>query len=418
MIPDLDITIADIRSYFSNLIYIRGLSYFREGRVQILEFTEDFLMAHVEGSSLYTVTIDFDDDYFEMDCDCPYWDDCKHMAATLLKAREVLRGADDGSPVLKQASWKAEFDRVIGNRSDDLTLKEPRWKIGFVLQTNKYNWRLLAKKFYNKKDGSIGRFENLEPWSLTEILGSPQDFRALGILSKLNNNTSFSPYYYQHSTYEVDLNYNQDVGQLFEYLRDSLVLLQQSGMQMRVRFAEKSAQVLFDYQMTDDAYSLNARIFLGDTEHNDFNNFHLLSRKPAVLLHGLTLYKVENVTDAEMLLPFLKSKEPIRIPKNEFADFVTEVYPKLAQRTPVPLPEHIQQITNTEIHKKQIVLEEEPDQLRIFMQFQYGDVTVSWEDPRQTLVLTDESKITTVQRDVEAAYISAEVMSASCSIKP
>ncbi len=410
MIPDLDITIADIRSYFSDMIYIRGLSYFREGRVQILEFTEDFLMAHVEGSSLYTVTIDIYDDYWVMDCDCPYWDDCKHMAATLLKAREMLHSADDDSPVIKQASWKAEFERVIGNRSGDLTLREPKWKIGFVLQTNKYNWQLSAKKFYNKKDGSIGRFENLEPWSLAEILSSPQDFRALGILSKLNTNTSFSPYYYQHSIYEVDLKYNQDVGQLFECLRESLVLLQQSGMQMRVSFAEKPAQVLFDYQTTDDAYSLNARIFLGDTEHNDFNNFYLLSRKPAYLLHGLTLYNVENVDDAEMLLLFLKSKEPIRIPKNEFADFVTEVYPKLAQRTPVPLPEHIQQSTMTEINKKQIVLEEEPDQLRIFMQFQYGAVKVSWEDPRRTIVLSEESSITTVHRDVEAEEKAAEVM--------
>lgn len=408
MIPDFDIPIDEIRRYFSQTIYSRGVSYYRQGRAKIVDLNTERLIAQVRGSRLYTVTVDFYDEYWEMECDCPYWTDCKHMVAALLAARAYLKESKSAFVAQNGISWKHQFENVLQNRSKDYVKKVPQWIIGFILKTSNWRWHLAAKKFYNRKDGSIGRYENLDSWSLSSVVGSPNDFRALDLLTSLERQSQYSSTY--HSYYEADLNFNQDVGPLFDCLKESTLLLMNGGILHPVKFSERECRILFDYTESPDAYVLTPKVFLGDKEHSDLQNFHVLSRKPAYVLYGRSLYRVATMDDAELLLPFIKKTSSIVIPKKEIAEFVRSVYPKIRHRSNLPLPPSIKQISLSEFCAKQLMLEEEPDQLLIYLQFQYGDFPIRFDDERKTVVFADDTTVTTIQRNIEAEERAAQVM--------
>ncbi|MBN1480161.1 ATP-dependent helicase [candidate division KSB1 bacterium] len=408
MIPDFEIAIDEIRRYFSQTIYSRGVSYYRQGRVEIVDLNTERLIAHVRGSRLYTVTVDFYDEYWEMECDCPYWTDCKHMVAALLKARDYIKEANSAFAAQGGMPWKHQFEHMLRNRSKDFVKKEGRWRIGFVLKISNWRWHIAAKKFYNRKDGSIGRYDNLDTWSLSSVVGYPNEFRALDILTSLEKQSQYSSYY--NSYYEADMTYNQDVGPLFEYLKESTVFLVDGGILHPVKFREQACRILFNYNELNDSYALTPQVFLGDKEHTDLENFHVLSRQPAYVLYGRSLYRVGTMDDAELLLPFTKKTSSIVIPKKEFAEFVSTVYPEIRHRSNLPLPPSIQQINISEFRAKQLMLEEEPDQLRLYLQFQYGDFQIRFDDARKTVVFADDTTVTTIQRDMEAEEQVARVM--------
>ncbi|MBN1559853.1 SNF2 helicase associated domain-containing protein [candidate division KSB1 bacterium] len=408
VIPEIDISLHEIRSYFSSAIFNRGAAYYRNRRVKIIEFDESHLIAHVRGSRLYTVTVVFADHDWAMDCDCPCWYGCKHMVAALLQARDYIEDANKMPRSMSEQSWKKQFTAVLQNRSKDFVSDKPAWQVGFIIGASAWSWQISAKKFYQKKDGSLGRYENLDVWSLSGVWGGPNAFRALEILSSMEKQSHYSSYY--HSTYEATLNFGQDVGPLLAYIQECPVCTLNRGIPTRVKFSEEECTVHFLHEESGDAYLLTAKIVLAGQEQEDLENFCLLSRNPAYILRRQTIYKVGNTDDAELLLPFLKNATSISIPKKEFTDFLTTTYPKLRQRSEVPLPNSLQQSTICQFSAKQIVLEEEPEQLRIRMQFQYGDHTIDLEDDRSTIVYATDDKVTTVRRDLTAEKSAADEM--------
>src|SRR5688500_1210290 len=80
----------------------RGREYFRRRAVRILQVTPHAVTASVQGSTTYSVLVqwDPDDDGPVYECTCPYFNDrdepCKHIWATILQANAegVLPGPD------------------------------------------------------------------------------------------------------------------------------------------------------------------------------------------------------------------------------------------------------------------------------------------------------------------------------------
>ena len=72
---------------FEPYILERGYAYYREGSVADISYNKEQIVATVEGSEDYSVTIDLKNGQVEdMECTCPYAEDgnnCKHMAAVL-----------------------------------------------------------------------------------------------------------------------------------------------------------------------------------------------------------------------------------------------------------------------------------------------------------------------------------------------
>lgn len=91
--------VSKIRSQASSRSYRRGAELHDRGAVKKLRFDGRGYQAKVQGTELYTVTIQGEPEAVEASCDCPYdhGGECKHVAAALLSIREEHRSAEPAS---------------------------------------------------------------------------------------------------------------------------------------------------------------------------------------------------------------------------------------------------------------------------------------------------------------------------------
>ena len=101
-----DINILEKAAYST---WMRGIRYYRGGRVQLVGLRRDHAILTVRGTSLYHVDFyyDPDEDDVDSDCTCPYAAKgyfCKHQVAAALYLREYLQSqVPDWENVLEQA---------------------------------------------------------------------------------------------------------------------------------------------------------------------------------------------------------------------------------------------------------------------------------------------------------------------------
>ncbi len=79
----------DIDKLFRNIIIKRGEDYYKDDKVSDIMKNNNTYTSYVYGTDindLYEVTIKTDDkgNLIEMNCTCPYEDNCKHEYATIL----------------------------------------------------------------------------------------------------------------------------------------------------------------------------------------------------------------------------------------------------------------------------------------------------------------------------------------------
>lgn len=80
-----------LKNEVESRIYSRGSGYFRDGQVRKMSIKNDkkdgaliVISGEVEGSETYDVALEYDaenNEFWEMECTCPYGDTCKHMVA-------------------------------------------------------------------------------------------------------------------------------------------------------------------------------------------------------------------------------------------------------------------------------------------------------------------------------------------------
>ncbi|MBS7250963.1 MAG: SWIM zinc finger family protein [Candidatus Freyarchaeota archaeon] len=110
----MELTMEEIQSLCTEGSFERGLRYYREGRVEKLDFVGNTVKAVVAGTHKYRVTIRLDDD-FKARCNCPYEGDgyCKHIVATLVALKNYQEGGK-----------REKEEEVINNILDRVSLKE------------------------------------------------------------------------------------------------------------------------------------------------------------------------------------------------------------------------------------------------------------------------------------------------------
>lgn len=144
--------IQELRHDFPRKIREHGTDYFRRRVVEIVEAEPQRIRARVQGTHLYSVALDWDDDGFGYNCSCPFFQDrdvpCKHLWATLLAAdargllpessprqRDV---ADDDSD--SDEEFEREFRTIkVGNRT--MTILQFREKPAAPRQARLAIWR-------------------------------------------------------------------------------------------------------------------------------------------------------------------------------------------------------------------------------------------------------------------------------------
>ena len=123
----------NFENYIEKKILSRGYDYYENNYVTSVEETEENVFeAEVEGTELYTVEVELDDQANIIDtfCDCPYdMDDyCKHQVAAFLAVRDIKNNLSKGNNQISQNS-----------RDSESVLKSP---------VPKKEKRLISKKYY------------------------------------------------------------------------------------------------------------------------------------------------------------------------------------------------------------------------------------------------------------------------------
>lgn len=108
--------LKNFEEYFDAKILKRGQNYYHDGAVLSIEkISENEYTADVEGSELYEVTVEMDDDgrIYDISCDCPYdmGDYCKHEAAVLYALR------DKSTKIIQSTVKQSNLPQLLGKCS-------------------------------------------------------------------------------------------------------------------------------------------------------------------------------------------------------------------------------------------------------------------------------------------------------------
>src|SRR5829696_7770668 len=131
-------------SQFNPKIRDRGLAYFRSGAVKILEHSDFYVRAQVEGTLDYFVELTLALNSLDVACTCPYFadgQDCKHIWATMLAAdsKNYLSEVDLHGP-LKLVYDEEALERLRLLEEDQPALEpQPVWQQQLAVIKNSIN---------------------------------------------------------------------------------------------------------------------------------------------------------------------------------------------------------------------------------------------------------------------------------------
>ena len=111
----------------------KGLAYFEEGRIQNFHITGDsgipLILADVQGTAKkpYAVSLRMEASLLTGRCTCPYYrygNPCKHMAAVLIAAMDILNQSPTNCPQKQETSFlydylRSEQDKLLHDNDQD-----------------------------------------------------------------------------------------------------------------------------------------------------------------------------------------------------------------------------------------------------------------------------------------------------------
>src|SRR3954471_18075126 len=115
--------LQDYSHDFTSEVRRRGEDYQRNGAVNIIDHSPEFVEAEVEGSDLYRVTVERKDGTAAYSCTCPYFEEhgrCKHCWAVVVEAQKkgILPGIKQ-PPEPLHLTTAAQLERENDSESDD-----------------------------------------------------------------------------------------------------------------------------------------------------------------------------------------------------------------------------------------------------------------------------------------------------------
>ena len=129
---------------FNPKIRDRGLAYFRGGAVKILDHSDFYVLARVEGTLDYFVELSLTSNSLDVACTCPYFgdgEDCKHIWATILAAdsKNYLSEIDRHGPL--RLVYDDEALEALQLLEEDEATREPQsdWQRQLAIVTNSIN---------------------------------------------------------------------------------------------------------------------------------------------------------------------------------------------------------------------------------------------------------------------------------------
>jgi superfamily II DNA or RNA helicase len=115
--------LQDYSHDFTSDVRRRGEDYQRNGAVNIIDHSPDFVEAEVEGSDLYRVIVERKNDQATYSCTCPYFEEngrCKHCWAVVLEAQKkgILPGIKPANQQRVEGNDQVEDQDEEGGEED------------------------------------------------------------------------------------------------------------------------------------------------------------------------------------------------------------------------------------------------------------------------------------------------------------
>lgn len=115
----------DIASYFNSKVWRKAYGIYQNNQIiSVYATNKNEIVAQVQGTTLYTVIIKNNEDRLSMDCNCPYWGNCKHAAAVLLYLKDHLEIELTDKKISMSLSELDEFRLFVSSVLYDLESDE------------------------------------------------------------------------------------------------------------------------------------------------------------------------------------------------------------------------------------------------------------------------------------------------------
>ncbi len=387
----------------------RGQAIDEQGRVRILELTEESVRGEVTGTddAAYEVTLELRADP-RSSCGCAAWgswdDHCKHVTALAFHLEGRVRAEAHALRAHLPHSREATGASPEGSEAGSTTsaeLSQVRDWLGLPLQEHAFAYELDLRP-----DLAIGlsridgrRTPARTRWvQVTSYLGGrtlePADRKLFSALSALMRDPE--------GLYHLP---KSSAGGILEALRGRRVLTEGRT----VKFAEFPAHVFGEMGLSGPQRIVTLRLRTGDGTLLALESVRFLSELPVFALHGATLHRVETPVSLEQLASW-QARPSFEMPREAggVLDFTLEGLRRLgvildaaAEVTP-PKPVFV------------LTLDGDAEALRARLVVRYGDVELPLTYAGATTHVTTDGRL--LRRDVgaEAAAID-EVLRAGLS---
>ena len=395
----MDVTLQAIQNLVTPIIYKRGFEYYRRGLVRLEHVDADRIEATVEGQRYYHVVIVRRGRALDVDCDCPHWKTCKHIAATLLKAKEYIeKNRADAAGDSRLAPSERLLKRITDEqrRRKDGAARKP-WRLIYLIELFPYNWTLTPKKAYVKLNSELGRLSEAGEvrFDSETVSCSDADPYVLALLQELlQDRLGFQNPHGNPGRAGSDqrrvLEYGATLGALFDLLRESPVYLAESQIpRRRLEFDSAPAGIEAEFVRSGPHYDLSINLVSNGRTEPMTGRDRLLTADPCWVLRDHVLVRMEAACSQSLLAAAIALPQQIRIPQPDFVPFLEA----LLSHTDIPvrLPSDVRFQQVTSFTERRLTLHERDERLEMSLKFLYHRSELDANDPRDR-VLNQEAE--------------------------
>ena len=396
-----------MREYAGDIIFQRGFSYYKQGRVRIEKLTETRITARVRGSGkLYLVNWFYvpENDRWMARCNCPYeaTSVCKHIVATGLQANYLYESGINSLAVqtdTKKLPLAKIFDIEQVNERQNI---QPDYTLVFKLSLKDETWFISPVARYIKKDGTFGREMRIASHDFNEErirCTNEERFAAHLIWTSRRTQT------YWYDIYDVPaFKYGSESGPLLPFLKDCIILLEREDIPIVIHPHPLHLSIRLSstkLKAGKSGFQLQATLKDNSGFESVLNDsFTLLTGGNIILYRNYTLYGIQEKLDSRFLFPFLTGSGTIEFGSDELDVFYQSVLPHLssAERI-VELPDDMTIRVSDSITARKLYLAEKHGGLLIRPVFEYGDGNeVEYSSDKQLIITKSDSGYVRIER--------------------
>lgn len=417
----MNIKMSDIRLFARFGAFEHGKQLYEDGRVTISRITPLQFEANVlTGAGSFQVRVAQAATALQAECSCKsnYYHHCEHIVAALLAGRAYYSAQRPTAERRdNKSSWQAFLDnlsKASGALRSNHRRSPRQWQIVYQLYLRPTSWTIVPYKVYLKKDGRMGRLLplNSHDQDLSDAKFSPSDPIAIAYLlqkTRWDYNIRLEGYGYSRNQWD-SFTFAGSSGRLFELLQESPLFLSADGdLGKPIRFAERPRRIEFRFEQRGRSCHFLPYLLSDTSEQALTPPFYILSENPIWILLDTLLMRIDNLNQADLLLPFSRGLRELVVPQKELPHFIDGIFKQNCAGDALQLPEPYTVQPVTQFSKKRITLKEKADQLELVLSFFYQDREILYsEEADQICRVADDGalvlKIARDRRQEQAAW--------------